>query len=500
MNQTANLKKSMNLFDLVLFNIVAVVGLRWTAMAAGAGPSSLILWLIALFIFFIPSALVVIELTARYPKEGGIYVWTKSAFGEFHSFVPSFFYWVNNLVYFPNLLMFEAGIFLYIFGSQWLHLEKSGLYTGTFSLVVLWIAVIVNMVGVKTGKWLQNIGAMGSWLPAIILAIIGVIAWQKFGCANTFAGNLIPTFSALPTITVFANLCFGFAGMELQSCMSEEIENPTRNIPRAVFISGIIIALIYIISTTALLVALPSKDISIISGVVQVISKVAEKVNMLWIGPMVALFMTLGGLGGIGAWLSGTARIPFVIGIDRYLPPWLAEVHPKWGTPANAILAQGIVCSFLIIMSAIGSSVKESYLILVDATLILYFIPYLYIFLAFIKLKKKGEKDPKIFATNQKVSMKKVEVVAKSEEMGDIVEPEQVSSKFNFPPFLGYIGALTTILAIIMALIPSAEIKNVALFEIKVIGGVLVFFGLACVMFYSARKKMNEQIKLGKND
>lgn len=447
-DQKKNLKKSLKLFDLVMFNVVAIVGLRWTAMAAGAGPSSLVLWLIALLLFFIPSALIVVELSSAYPQEGGFYVWTKEAFGDFHSFLSGFFYWVSNLFYFPNLLIFEAGIFLYVFGVKFLYLENNGLFVGAFSLVMLWITVIVSMIGVKTGKWLQNIGSLGAWLPAGVVVVVAALAWWKFGSANAFSGNMMPTFTKLSTISVFASLCFSFAGMELQSCMSEEIENPAKNIPMAVFISGIAIALIYIFTTLALLVSLPSKEVSVISGVIQVISKVAQKVRIFWIGPLVALAMSLGGIGGLGAWLSGTARIPFVIGIDNYLPEWFSRVHPKWGTPSNSILFLGIFSSIFIIMSSIGSTVKESYLILVDATLILYFVPYLYMFYAFVVLKKKANKGA-----------------------------------FNFPAWLGYLGMLTTVFAIVMATIPPPETKNIFFFEAKVFGGVIFFFALAFFLF-----------------
>lgn len=464
-NEKQKLKRGMGLFDLVLFNIVAIVGLRWASLAAGAGPSSLVLWIGALILFFIPSALVVAELSSRYPQEGGVYVWTRKAFGEFEGFICGFCYWVNNLIYYPNLLIFLSLIFLYVGGARFLHLEKSAAYSAIFSLVVLWIAIIMNMVGLKTGKWLQNLGGLGTWIPAMLLVIGAGAAYYKFGSANQFAGVMMPNFTSLGTLSVFANLCFGFAGLELQATMGEEIENPRRNIPRAIFLSGIIIAGIYILATTSLLIILPFKDVNIISGVIQVIAKVGEKLSLLWIVPLIAFLMTAGGMGGCGAWLSGTARIPFVLGIDSYLPEWLGRVHPKWGTPANAIFTQGCFSTVFILMT-LGSKVSDAYHMLIDATMVLYFIPYIYMFLAFIALKLK-----------------------KGEEIKDEKEDQNEKPPFNFPVWLGFIGLFTTALAIYLGIAPPDDVQNVGIYELKVIGGSLAFVFLGIIIYWVGKKK-----------
>jgi len=463
------LKRGMGLFDLVMFNIVAIVGLRWVAVAAGDGSESIFLWFSAFLLFFIPSAFIVMELSSRFPQEGGVYVWTRKAFGEFDAYMCGFCYWVNNLIYYPNLLIFISGIFLYVAGRKLLYLQDNSVYAVVFSLIVLWFAIIMNMVGLKTGKWVQNLGSLGSWIPAIFLVIAGAVAYFKFGSANTFSGKMIPDFKSILLIAVISKLCFGFAGLELQSCMGEEIEKPRKNIPRAIVISGIVITTIYILGTVSLLIILPSKDINIISGVVQVIAKVGEKVGILWIAPIIAFLITLGGLGGCGAWLSATARIPFVIGIDRYLPEWIGRVHPKWGTPANAILVQGVFSTLFILM-ALGGKLKDSYLALLDATIVLYFIPYIYMFLAFIAIKIKDRKSRDLYKSDNK----------------DSGSPEK---HFDFPLWLGIIGLITTVGAILMAIAPPPDTRNVGLYELKVIGGSVLFILIGIVLFFTAKRK-----------
>lgn len=475
------LSRSLGLFDLVMFNVVAIVGLRWTAKAAHIGPSAILLWLGAMAFFFIPSALTVAELSRKIPAEGGIYVWTKEALGEFHGFICGFFYWVNNLIYFPNLLMFVAGVALYIFGPSLVKgYQDNSIYTAAVTLSVLALVVIMNIFGMKTAKWLQNLGSLGSWVPAGVLIVMGVIAYVKFGPANTFtAATLKPKFD-LGILSLFSTLCFAFAGMELQSCLSGEVKNPEKNIPKAILLSGAAIALIYILCTSSLLVALPADKINIISGVPQVVMDVAGKINLLWLAPIVALFMTLGGLGGCGAWLAGTARIPYVIGIDKYLPEWLGHIHPKYKTPVNALVLMGVVSALFSLMAAIGSSVRETYDVLVDATTVLYLIPYLYLFISFIILKNKKPGGNKSIGPDDDITD------------GAQKEPgESTTAKdLNFPVGLGYVGAVTTLTAIILALYPPSDTPNILVYELKVGGGVLIFAVIALVLFaLGSRKK-----------
>jgi len=504
-DERKKLKKGMGLFDLVLFNIVAIVGLRWTAVAAGVGPSSIFLWLAAMILFFIPSALVVVELSSRYPDEGGIYVWTREAFGEFEGYMCGFCYWVNNLIYYPNLLIFLSGIFLYVGGAKYLGLEKNPLYAVIFSLVVLWFAIGMNMIGLKMGKWVQNLGGLGTWIPAILLVAAGGFALYKFGPANTFTGNLVPDFKSTEILGVFSTLCFGFAGLELMSCLGGEIKKPGKNIPRAIVISGVVIALIYILSTSALLVILPSKEINIISGAIQVIAKVGEKLHILWIAPIVAFLMTIGGVGGCGAWLSGTARIPFVMGLDKYLPEWVTRVHPKWGTPANAILTQGIFSTVFVLMT-LGTTVKASYEMLISATALLYFIPYIYMFLAFISIKMKMKKQQERGGTSHCERSEAISLdnggnfidADKSGNRGGThqspTDQEKSGPKFNFPAWIGVVGLITTAIAMFLALAPSSAIKNVARYELQVVGGTIGFVLLGMILFWVAKWRQKRGI------
>src|SRR5215208_1801439 len=196
---THDLKRVLRLGDLVLFNVVAVLGLRWVATSAKAGPSSLILWLLAAALFFIPQGIAVITLASRFPEEGGVYAWTRRSFGEWNGFLCGWCYWINNVLYYPNLLISTAVIAMYVIGKGDSPLASDWTYVLSATLVCRWLAVLMNIVGVGTGKWLQNVGGVGSFLPGVILIVLGgVLAFTGHASANPITRqNVAPNFGSL---------------------------------------------------------------------------------------------------------------------------------------------------------------------------------------------------------------------------------------------------------------------------------------------------------------
>src|SRR6516162_9604503 len=180
-------KRVLGLGDLVMFYLVTTLSLRWIPVAATVGPSSIVIWVVGLVTIFIPLALCIMELSSRYPQEGGMYVWSKRAFGDFPAFLTGWIYWTSNLPYFPAVLYFAASNALYIGGTRWAPVQRSPLFFITFSLLGVGLALVLNIVGLNVGKWLNNLGSLGSWLPVALLCVVGVVAWAKFGSATGFA-------------------------------------------------------------------------------------------------------------------------------------------------------------------------------------------------------------------------------------------------------------------------------------------------------------------------
>src|SRR6476646_5633183 len=167
------LRRALGFRDLVLFYVVTTWSLRWIAMAAAAGPSALVLWVVAAAFLFVPLVFTVLELSSRYPDEGGIYVWSKRAFGPFAGFMTGWTYWGSNLPYFPSLLYFAAGNVLFVGGSSWQALSNNSTFFIAVAMAGLVLAVTLNVVGLNVGKWLNNVGAIASWIPASALVLLG---------------------------------------------------------------------------------------------------------------------------------------------------------------------------------------------------------------------------------------------------------------------------------------------------------------------------------------
>ncbi len=385
------LRRALGTFDLVLLNIVTIIGLRWLSTAAQIGPSSLVLWGLALLTFFIPSALAVLELSSRIPHEGGLYQWTTAALGDMHGFLAGWVFWLSNLVFFPSLLLFATGVFLHLGGQSWMRLADSPLYNGIATIALLWAATLLNMVGLARAKWLQNLGGMATVAVAVLLLVGGAVAWHGYGSATPFtAASLLPDFSALPTLSALSILILAYDGLELGPIMAEEIRNPARVIPRAVFLAGAVIAIAYVVGTMTLLVALPPSQINAITGIPEALQAIGVRAGMPFFGVLTAALLTLGSIGALGGWITGSARLPFVVGLGNYLPKRFAAIHPKFGTPHVALLAQAAATTVVLVAAISGSAIHEAYLLLIDMTVALVCVVWVYIFASLPLLRRRA--------------------------------------------------------------------------------------------------------------
>lgn len=459
--------RGLKLRDLVLFNLVAVLGLRHLGTTARFGPGSLLMWLIAAVFFFIPQGLAVIELSSRFPKEGGIYFWTKRALGEGHGFLCGWCYWINNVLYYPNLLISAAVIATFIFGKSSTGLSDSWAYVLPVTLGTLWLAVLINIVGVGTGKWLQNAGGVGTYIPGLALILLGLYGAVTAHPANELTvATLKPDLNNLPALNLLASIAFAFAGLELASTMGDEVENPRRNLPRSIFISAPFIAVAYIIGTAAVLWYMPNRDVNVVSGFLQAIRAGADHVSpvLWWLAPVCAAAYSIGNLGSVGAWLIGPARVAFVIGLDRYFPKSFGAVHPRWHTPYVAILVQAALATVFLLLSVLGkgTDIEDVYLILLDTQILIYFIPYLYLFVVFLIHRQRGENAGEV-----------------------MLAPGGLAGGW----LSGLSGMIVTLFAMIVATIPPPDMGNPLLFRLKVIGGALGFIVIGGLIYWCARLK-----------
>jgi len=462
------LRRVMGIWDVLLFNIVTILGPRWVAAAGHNGASSVSLWVSAAFFFFMPTAFVIVELSTRFPVEGGLYAWSKEAFGEFHGFVAGWTYWVYTFFYFPGLLMASAAMAAYIGGSGAAHLaqNRTFLIIGSFSILI--VAVVLNIIGLHIGKWLQNAGGVGTYIPLMMLVGMGGYLWHAHGSATHFTlRRMLPTWN-FGTVNFWPQIAFAFTGMELCTAMSEEVKDPRRTFPRAIFGSGILISLIYIAGTVALLNMLPANVVDPKSGVFQAMTAGSTMLGIAFFGIVAAALVTVGNAGGVGSTVAGIARVPFVVGIDRYLPAAFGKIHSKWKTPWVSILVQATISGAILLLIQVNETANSAYQILVDAAVILYFIPFLYMYAAVIKLAYRKDR-----AANQEA------VLIPGGRTGVWIA--------------GLMGLLVVVVGIVLSLIPPDESANKWVFEVKLVGGTAASVAIGLVLYFrGVRAKARE--------
>lgn len=455
----SQLRKTMGFWDVLLFNIATVLGPRWIAAAGHNGPSSISLWVLAAVFFFVPGALVINELSSRFPEEGGLYAWSREAFGPFHGFIAGWTYWIYTVFYFPGLLLASASMSAYIFGHRGVALSQDRVFLLTVSLGLLGVAVILNIVGLNVGKWLQNAGGVGTYVPLLMLVAIAALVAFRHGSATQFTlANMLPAWN-WDTVNFWSQIAFAFTGLELVSAMSEEVRDPRRTLPRAVFGSGALIALMYIGGTFAILALVPAANLDPQSGVFNAITVGSVALRVGFLGVLAAILVTAGNAGGVGSTVAGIARVPFVVGVDRYLPAAFGRIHPRWKTPYVSILVQAGLSGAILLASQISETTRGAYQFLIDAGIILYFIPFLYMFAAVIKLA--GRKD-------------------RRENPHAVLVPGGIPGVW----ISGGLGFLVVLLGIFVSLVPPGDSSNKLGFELKLVAGTLGSILIGLVLYW----------------
>ena len=385
---TAKLKRALGFRDVILFYVASGLSLRWIATAAASGPSAIAVWLTAFVGFFVPLAACVLDLSSRYPAEGGLYIWTREAFGPFSAFIAAWTYWMSNLPYFPSVLFFAASSLLFA-GAPMQHLADSPAYFLVFTVVMLTLITALNVVGLSTGKWLNNVGAIGSLVPAVVLIGLGWISFMRFGSATHFTINAMVPRPGMKNLIFLSTIFFAFGGCEAGSFMGDEIKEPRRVIPRSLLVAGVILGLGYIAGTLSMLVALPAESISGLGGFMTAVDFLARRLGSGLLVVPIAVLVTVSSIGAASAYLSSTARLPFVAGVHRYLPEVFGRIHPRFGTPHVAIVFYGAAGILFGLLGQAGTSIHGAYDMLVSMAVITYFIPYLFLFASAIRLQRE---------------------------------------------------------------------------------------------------------------
>jgi amino acid transporter len=493
-----HLRRVLGRMDLVLLFVVAVFNLNVVPSIAANGGVTVWLWLISLLLFFWPQGIAVIELAHRYPGEGGVYLWAKEVFGDFHGFLSGWCYWTNNMMYVPTVMLYFVGVSVFALGPSHAGLADNKNFALTTSLLLLIVLVVMNIVGLGVGKWINNLGAIGTGVAAAVLIGLGIVVCLRFGTIVTWADFRIPANPKF-VLNSFGVICFGLVGLELASVMGDEIESPEKTLPGAVAWGGVLSGLLYIGATLTLLIAINKGDINVLQGIVQAVGHMATRVGVVWIVAPFAFLLSLAIAGIASAWLGGSARIPFVAGLDSYMPSWLGKVHPRYRTPYAALIVHASVSMVLVVLnfsgwwiwnkiiglsfvghilqafgfavaslSASETGVQETFQKLLSLAVVLQLIPFLYMFGALLRI---ASSDSFVKARYGKTTL----------------------------ILSGASGLVTTVLGIALAFFPAQQVTSLFSYEIWMVGGTIFFIGLAAFFFFiygrrKAARKLAEAV------
>ncbi|MBV8636535.1 MAG: APC family permease [Candidatus Eremiobacteraeota bacterium] len=457
-----HLKRSLGLLDVVLFFVITGSNLQWVATAAAAGASSLSVWVIGCFAMFVPLAIAVIYLNSVYPEEGGLYVWAKHAFGPFSGFMTGWSYWTTNLPYFPALLYFMIGNALYVSpGGD--ALRTSASFFMLCSIGGLAIGTVLNIFGLDVEKWLNNVGAVARWTVTLLLIGVGIYAWHRFGAATPINVHTIRPTVSVKDLIFWSTIAFAWTGPESISLIAGEIKNPRRTIPLGIAIGAPLIGGIYILGTIAVLVAVNADAVNSQYGVVQAIESIASRAGWAILTPAAAVLVAISCMGSVGAWLGSVARLPFVAGIDAYLPSAFGKMHPKYDSPVVSLLTQFVLAAIVVVLGQGGTSVHGAYDVLVSMTVLVTMVPFLLIFSSAIKVRAPG--------IGVSIPGGHKTVVAAS-----------------------IVGLMTTIFAIIFSTIPAADEPNKPLAVLKIVGLTLVLLAVGAAFYGVAEWRRRREV------
>ena len=439
-DRSPQLKRELGLRDITFFAIACIVGTRWIPAAAHAGPGAVTLWLLAAVLFMVPLAIAVAALSVKYPGTGGLYLWTRNDFGRWHGFLCFVVYWIGIAFWFPGAAMFYMSAGIYALGPSYRYLAGSRPFLLAISLVAIWVALGTNLIGMRIGKWTQNLGAAATWLLGAMLVAVAAAVFSRRGTATPI--HIAPTWN-WDTLSFWSTIAYAMTGLEMAGLMGGEIRDPARTLPRAGWIASAFTTAFYVSATVALLVILPPGQISEMNGLAEAGESASRTLHLAWLTPVVAVLVMASAVGQFGGLGTSVSRLPFAAGVDRLLPAAFGRVHARWGTPHIAIVTLGALASFLLVAIQLGDTMRAAYQTLVSLMVITGFLPFLYIF-------------GSAWKTGKRVSA--------------------VS------------GWAITLLAILCSVVPTAEVKNVWLFETKLAVGTAAVIATAWLLYRRTRQ------------
>ncbi|MED7789381.1 APC family permease [Francisella sp. 19X1-34] len=437
--------KVLGLKDVTIMAVTANFGIRWIPVAACLGASAIFFWILGAIMFFLPLVVIAVQLSKKHPDEGGIYSWTVRALGEKAGFMVAWLYWVNTVFYYPAVLIFLATNFAYFIGRP--DLVSNHYYITIVVLTAFWLVTIVSFYGLKANKYLVDVGGvLGSFLPAIAIIVLGFIAYLMVGqSATDFSlGNIIPHDNVWHNLSTLTIIMFAMAGIEIIPTFANSVKDAKRNLYYGLMISAFILLGLYILGTVALNLVASPDAINSASGLMQAFEVIGQRFGWDWFPRLMAFLLTFAELAAVSIWLLAPVVMFFKCTPKGILPEWLHKTN-KHDSPRNALIFMGILVTLIVLFTNFLPSVNLMYQALILMATVLYFIPYLYLVVAYIKLMDK-----------------------------------------TYKYILGTLVFISTSLGIIFSFQPPGDLKgfyDIAIYEFELILGPVVFIVIGWLLF-----------------
>jgi len=374
---SASLNKPLGLRDLVLTQIVFVVGSSWVGTAAKLGPSHLFFWLLAILLFYIPQAAVVIYLSRLMPLEGGLYQWAKLGFNDFAGFIVAWNMWLLSITVLALGGMFVTTNLSYAIGETAAWMPNNKLCVALISCALVTSLGWTGIRGLSLGKWVHNIGGFAMLVVYGALIVLPFVAFGRGELKQYHPLQIAaPTMSIFYCFNIFSKLAVGaLSGFEYVAILAGETRAPARDVARSV------IALMFILGTSSVLAFIGNDQIDLIGPVPQALRLGLRSFPIAGaIASAGIVLMTVRSVSSMSIHLTGSSRLPMVAGWDRLLPDWFSRLHPQYRTPINSIIFVGAITLVIALASQIGAGIQEAFQLVDNAANVFYGIVYLLLF------------------------------------------------------------------------------------------------------------------------
>lgn len=454
-------KRPLRFWDLALYTVAMTLGARWIAVAATGGPAALPMWAAAMVGFLLPLNVAASELAHRFEGEGGVYQWTDETFGSLPGFLCGWLYWTNNLPFFSGVLVFLVNVLAIAAGPHAQAVLKDQTVFTSVCIVIALAVAGLQLLGLGAGKWLSNFGAFANLAVFAVVIGAGAFVAATRGPATSFAHHWAPPVDATGAL-LWSTMVFAFAGAEALAFLKSDIEGGASKIMQVLLVTGVLVALGYMLGTSGILALLSPAETTRLSGIPEAVRAAFARVGLPALGRPAVFLVGLASLAGYSAWYAVAARVPFVVGVDRYLPRAFA-LKNKRGAPVTSLIVQTVIVIALLLLSQAGGGLKGAYDFLVQMTVLSYTIPFLFVFAVYIAVQKKPA------------------------PAGAWVPPGGRKTALA----LGWIGLLVTLSAVLCTIVPSPDEpdKVLALEKILVASAILVLGGVPIWLFARLRRR-----------